>query len=89
MHLTELYDDIDCALGCDPTTGTPVTVTLPLPGEKEEVKCRGTVAWVNHPKHATKEDYPQGIGIQFVDLNPNYRDAIHRYVKKMLDFKSE
>ena len=69
--------------------GTPVTVTLPLPGEEEEVKCRGTVAWVNNPKHVTKEDYPDGIGIQFVDLNPHYKDAIHRYVKKVLSSDSE
>jgi uncharacterized protein (TIGR02266 family) len=70
-------------------TGTPVTVTLPLPDEEDEVKCRGTVAWINHSKHVTKEDYPDGIGIQFVDLNPKYKDAIHRYVKKMLESKSE
>lgn len=69
--------------------GTPVTVTLPLPGEEDEVKCRGTVAWVNHPKKVTKEDYPDGIGIQFVDLNPKHKDAIHRYVKKILGPKSE
>jgi uncharacterized protein (TIGR02266 family) len=69
--------------------GTPVTVTLPLPGEEDEVKCRGTVAWINHPKHVTKEDYPDGIGIQFVDLNPKYKDAIHRYVKKVLEPDSE
>lgn len=69
--------------------GTPVTVTLPLPGEENEVKCRGTVAWVNHPKHVTKEAYPNGIGIQFIDINPKHKDAIHRYVKKMLESKSK
>lgn len=26
-HLDELYDDIDCLVGCDPTTGTPISVT--------------------------------------------------------------
>jgi uncharacterized protein (TIGR02266 family) len=69
--------------------GTPVTVTLPLPGEEDEVKCRGTVAWVNQPKNSAKENYPPGIGIQFVDINPDYRDAIRRYVEKMLESKSE
>ena len=102
MHFGRLTDDeksgftVDVSVGgvfikdsAVIPAGTPVTVTLPLPGEEDEVKCRGTVAWVNHPKHSTKEDYPGGIGIQFIDINPKYKDAIHRYVKRILKSKSE
>ena len=101
IHSGRLTDDLFISTTVDIGTGgafyeseevypidTPLSVTLFLPGVEKAVKCRAKVAWVNTSEIVVKPMYPVGMGIQFVDLNPDYRDLINEFVTNELGKKS-
>jgi uncharacterized protein (TIGR02266 family) len=50
-------------------TDDNITLRFPIPGpEKKTVSCKAKVAWVNNETNRLKPEYPQGVGLQFVDL---------------------
>ncbi|WP_026362368.1 TIGR02266 family protein [Geopsychrobacter electrodiphilus] len=52
-----------------------------IPGVGREIVCTGRVAWVNHPEKMLNKALPVGLGLQFLDLNEDDRDAIREYIK--------
>jgi len=43
---------------------------------------QGRVAWINQPEAPAKTAFPPGMGIEFVDLCAEGRQAIHDYLQK-------
>ena len=63
-------------------TDTPFAVneqlmlSFTLPDANKIVTCKAKVAWVNSKDEPRKPTLPAGIGIQFVDLSPEYLKSI-------------
>lgn len=47
---------------------TLLTIEFTLPGQTSPIRCKGRVAWVNHPEWVKTSLLPGGMGIQFLDL---------------------
>jgi uncharacterized protein (TIGR02266 family) len=68
-------------------TGIPLPVEAPinlefeLPDSKTKIRCRGWVAWVNHPDTPLKSQFPPGMGIQFLDLTLHELETLRGFVK--------
>ena len=52
-----------------------------LPGQKKSVSCKARVTWCN--KDTEKNEFPSGVGLQFVDLSladvRNISDFVENY----------
>jgi len=65
---------------------THVTLEFTLPGHTSSIRCKGRVAWVNHPEWIKTSSLPSGMGIQFFDLTEDVAMAVREHVeKKALD----
>jgi uncharacterized protein (TIGR02266 family) len=58
--------------------GTPVDLTFSLPG-KVRISVHGEVRWVREIDDRTPDVFP-GLGVRFVDLEPEAAQALHRFV---------
>lgn len=47
-----------------------LSFTLPLGGRNILVAARGRVAWANRTNDLKKPDYPAGVGVAFIDIDP-------------------
>ncbi|MFC1591616.1 TIGR02266 family protein [Thermodesulfobacteriota bacterium] len=56
----------------------PVHLKMNLPGENEYMDIRGMVVWSN-PK-GTNNAFPNGMGIQFVTVQPDDKAKIQEFV---------
>ena len=66
--------------------GSAVDVFLQVPGAYEEIGIRAEVRWtrsVDHPRddHSTPGSLGAGMGLRFVNLDPDARILIDRYVR--------
>lgn len=59
--------------------GTPLQLKVQLPG-KGDLQCLGQVAWLNHPREASKPHFPMGMGIQFISFDENQQRRIKDYL---------
>jgi uncharacterized protein (TIGR02266 family) len=64
---------------------SPLSLEFALPDSDHVIRCRGRVAWVNHPDDPLKSHFPPGMGIQFLDLTLTDMGKLRIFVKsKML-----
>ncbi|WP_305045821.1 PilZ domain-containing protein [Geoalkalibacter sp.] len=66
----------------DVTTGTLLSIALHLPDRQPPLACRARVAWINQPESALKPRYPQGLGLQFLDLSPADRERLELFLRQ-------
>lgn len=62
---------------------TRLTVEFSLPGESEETRYLGRVSWVNHPEWMKTSRRDVGMGVQFLELPPDRRAAILKYLAEL------
>jgi uncharacterized protein (TIGR02266 family) len=62
--------------------GEVLSLEISLPEGPRTVCCSGLVVWVNHPVKPAKPRLPCGIGVRFVDLDPEDLRAIEEFVKR-------
>lgn len=68
-------------------TETPFSVneglilSFNLPDGNKIVTCRAKVAWVNLKDQPRKPELPTGVGLQFVDLAPEYLKSIQSFLE--------
>jgi len=60
--------------------GSDVFLAISLPG-REEIRCRGLVAWANHGVQQRKPAYPVGVGIEFTTLDKDVRARFDEYLR--------
>lgn len=60
---------------------TPLSLEFTLPDMRDKIRCRGRVAWINHPESLKRSSLPPGMGIQFLDLSLEDMHSIQRFVK--------
>jgi len=61
---------------------TLVTLEFTLPGHSASIRCKGRVAWVNHPEWIKTSSLPSGMGIQFLDLTEDGARAVRDHVER-------
>lgn len=54
-------------------------IILPLLGMKQELELTGQVIYCVHPE--PKNNYQQGVGIEFIELQPDSSDLLERYIE--------
>ena len=57
-----------------------VFLEFSLPENDRLIRCRGRVAWLNHPVWSKKPRLPIGYGVQFEDLSSQCRQQIEDYI---------
>ncbi|PLX99062.1 MAG: hypothetical protein C0623_10200 [Desulfuromonas sp.] len=57
-----------------------IILEFSLPDDDEAVRCRGRVAWLNHPEWSRKPHLPVGFGVQFESLPPEKRAHIEEFI---------
>ncbi|BCR03824.1 two-component system response regulator [Desulfuromonas versatilis] len=57
-----------------------VEIEFALPELPAAILCQGRVAWVNHPEWIKNPRLPSGMGVEFLDLKPQDREAIQAFV---------
>ena len=60
---------------------TPLNLKFKLPNSDEELRCEGTVAWLNHPDKMIKPALAPGMGVQFTDLSIENLVQMREYIK--------
>ena len=55
-------------------------IEVDLPGEKGTIKGGCEVVWVNEIE---VEDYPKGMGVQFIDLAPKDQQLLEQYLDEL------
>lgn len=53
-----------------------------LPGNAATIRCKGRVAWINHPELMRNPNLPVGMGLQFLDISFDDMNAIRQFIKK-------
>jgi len=64
------------------TTGTLLSLALTLPGSHQPLTCGARVAWVNQPESSRKPRFPQGLGLQFVQLAAADREILRSFLQQ-------
>ncbi len=64
------------------TNATIIFLEFSLPGCSEPLRCRARVAWVNRADEVRKAIFPQGMGLQFLDLPAIGREAIRLFLEE-------
>lgn len=59
--------------------GETFRVVLPLMGMKQELELTGQVLYCVHPE--AKNNYQQGVGIEFIDLQPHSSHLLECYIE--------
>lgn len=62
--------------------GTPLVVEFVLPHRNIAIRCKASVAWVNHPDMIRNPKLPTGMGVQFLDLSTESIEAIRSYINE-------
>lgn len=62
------------------TVGTHVTLRFTVPGAVEPFTLKGMVQWVNPVRFFTENRNP-GMGIRFVDLEPEHRERLVEIIR--------
>jgi len=57
-----------------------VFIEFSLPGDSNLIRCRGRVAWLNHPVWSKKPRLPIGYGVQFEDMSSQCKQRIEDYI---------
>ncbi len=60
--------------------GNQFLIEIELPGEKGQIKGKCEVVWVNQIE---VKDYPKGMGVQFIELNPEYQELLEEYLAEL------
>lgn len=60
----------------------PLIAEFVLPHSNVSISCNARVAWVNHPDQIKNQSLPVGMGIQFLDLSEESRNAIRNYIRE-------
>jgi len=61
---------------------TALSLEFDLPALGRTIRCKGRVAWINHPEQIINPQLPSGMGLQFLDLSLEDLTSIREYVKK-------
>jgi len=83
---TSVSIDLSCG-GLYLPTNTPLKVgedillRFSLPDTTSAITCKATVAWANEQDSPCNPEFPTGVGVRFVDLSTNNRNAIYRFLK--------
>ena len=62
------------------TAETLLYIEFILPVGERVIRCKAKVAWVNCPESRRKLELPAGMGVQFLDLTQDDKDAIQNYL---------
>lgn len=46
------------------------------------LRCRGRVAWVNHPEWIKAPELPHGMGVQFLEMEPEQAEVLRNFVEE-------
>ena len=60
--------------------GYQFAIEIDLPNDKGQIKGKCEVIWVNEIE---AEDYPKGMGVQIVELEPKDRELLEEYLKEL------
>ena len=60
--------------------GYQFTIEINLPNDKGQINGKCEVIWVNEIE---AEDYPKGMGVQLVELEPQDREILEEYLKEL------
>ena len=60
--------------------GYQFEIEIDLPDEKGTIKGGCEVVWVNEVE---VEDYPRGMGVQFIDLTPEDHELLEEYLDEL------
>jgi uncharacterized protein (TIGR02266 family) len=58
-----------------------VLLSFTLPDVDKTVSCAARVAWINPKDAPLKQDFPPGIGLQFLDLSVEYFNSIQSLLR--------
>ncbi len=64
-----------------PAPGVEMNLEFAIPSPLTTIRCRGRIAWCNHPDWLRKGDLPFGMALQFLDLSPVARQALRDYIR--------
>ncbi|PLX95688.1 MAG: hypothetical protein C0619_01055 [Desulfuromonas sp.] len=68
------------ATGAILTVETLLNVEFQLPGRNEAIKSAARVIWVNHPDWMRRPKLPVGMGVEFVEPDPEQLELLHLFV---------
>jgi len=60
--------------------GYQFSIEIYLPDDEGQLKGKCEVIWVNEIE---AKDYPKGMGVQLVELEPKNREVLEEYLKKL------
>ena len=60
--------------------GTEFDLEVEFPDRDETVLFHVRVAWVNHPEWIKKDDFPCGMGLGFLEMSPQARQALEEFL---------
>ena len=60
--------------------GSQFLIEIDLPGDKGQLTGKCEVVWVNEIE---AEDYPKGMGVQFVELASKQRQLLEEYLQEL------
>jgi len=65
----------------DMAEGLMIRVTLKLPGYDRPLEAAGRIAWVNNGDRRPKPHFPEGIGVEFTDLDESCSNYLQDYIQ--------
>lgn len=60
--------------------GAEVSIEFCIPRTEVPIRCTAGIAWVNLAKKLKRPDLPPGIGLEFIDLDREYRHQLQQFV---------
>ena len=64
-----------------------LSFALTFQGQEVSISCNARVAWTNFEKNRRKNDYPSGVGLQFLDLASEDHATLSQFVEAHDDSK--
>lgn len=61
---------------------TEFDLEVELPGGEDMAVFRARVAWVNHPEWIKKDDFPCGMGLGFLEMSEQTRQAFEAFLER-------
>jgi uncharacterized protein (TIGR02266 family) len=61
--------------------GSLLDLEFSLPDSNQAITTKGKVVWIR-PQDMSTEKMPPGMGIQFIDMNPNDNELLKHYIAK-------
>lgn len=59
---------------------TLLTVEIFVPHDGMSIRCNASVTWINQPEHLQNLGLPSGMGLRFLDLDPDDKEFIHEFI---------